>query len=150
VPARRESVKRCFSFFAVLFTGLVFSISCFAGNTTNAGSTGNVTGLILCEEKDADVPLPVDELTIAINADGCACEFNDCIYEELNCSDGEACSVCLANLKRYGMTITSATSFYGVDEEDEREFKFPHLVEGNAGPFIDRFGSCPCSFSCEP
>ena len=143
-------MKRFFSLFAIPLACLVFSISSIAGNATNAASTGNVTGLVLCEEKDADVPIPVDELTIAVNSDGCTCEFADCVYEELNCSDGDACSVCLASLKRHGMTITSATSFYGVDEEDDREFKFPNLVEGNAGPFIDRFGGCPCDFSCEP
>ena len=123
----------------------------FAGNPTNAGDAGNVTGLVVCEdtENDDGPELAADEVSIAIASDGCSCEFDDCVDEELNCGESDACSVCLASLKRYGLTITAATAYHGFDTDDnEAEFLYHHVVEGNAGPFKDRYGGCPCDTVC--
>jgi hypothetical protein len=130
-----------------------FPVSSIAGNPGNASDSGNVTGLVICEDKDSETnPLPVDEISIAINSDGCTCEFNSefnsCKLEDLDCDEDNPCSVCLGSLKRHGLSVTRANAFFGTDES-ESEFLYYHFVEGNAGPFIDRMGSCPCS-DCPP
>ena len=143
-----------------LFTSIValtvfsaLSINSYAGNQSNASEAGNVTGIVICEDKDSETnPLPVDEISIAINSDGCTCEFNSelnsCKLEDLDCDEDNPCSVCLGSLKRHGLTITKANAFFGTDES-ESEFLYYHVVEGNAGPFLDRMGECPCS-DCLP
>lgn len=133
----------------VLIVCCVFSANTLAGNVTNASDGGNVTGLVVCE--DTEDTIAVDELTVAIASSACSCAIENCALDEVGCEEGTECSVCLAGLKRLGLTITAATAFYGFDTEDnESEFLYHNVLEGNAGPFIDRFGGCPCDAECEP
>ena len=45
----------------------VFSVYSHAGNPTNASDTGNVTGIVICENNDS---LVMNRARIAINSDG--------------------------------------------------------------------------------
>jgi hypothetical protein len=120
----------------------VFSAHSLAGNQNNAASTGNVTGIVICEANDD--PIHVDRARIAINSDECMCDLEDPSEAPLACDDDESCPVCLASLQRAGMTITQANGYTSNDTE-EIDNLYHYLLTGNAGPFLTRLGGCPCA-----
>lgn len=122
----------------------VFSARSLAGNPTNAASTGNVTGIVICED-DEDDDLHLGPTRIAIDSDGCTCELPDPTEGPLECDEDESCPACLVSLQRAGMTVTQANGFAPGNPEDEDQSVFHYLLTGNAGPFITRLGGCPCN-----
>jgi hypothetical protein len=125
----------------------VFSVRSLAGNSTNAGSTGSVTSIVVCEENDGE--WSVDSAQVAINADGCKCEAQNPDWplfgSAIDCDDDggsdDHCGECLASLQRAGQTVVFGNGYF--DTEDENETT-SYLLTGNSGPFLSRLGGCPC------
>jgi len=139
-------VLGCFVLVFVMF--YVFSVYTHAGNTTNAGSTGNVTAIVQCENPGDT--WQVDHAQVAINADGCNCEAENPDWPDfqnvIDCdNDGgsdDFCTECLASFQRAGLTIIGFNGFFDGVDEDEKAY---YTLTGNSGPFLNKFGgSCPC------
>ena len=138
-------VLGCFVLVFVMF--YVFSVYTHAGNTTNAGSTGNVTAIVQCENPGDT--WQVDHAQVAINADGCKCEEENPDwpnFDVIDCDNGggsdDHCAECLASFQRAGLTIIGFNGFFDGVDEDEKAY---YTLTGNSGPFLNKFGgSCPC------
>ena len=126
----------------------VFSVYTHAGNTTNAGSTGNVTAIVQCDNEGDE--WSVDHSQVAINADGCKCEaenpdwpdFNNVIDCDNNGGSDDHRAECLASFQRAGMTVVFGNGYFDTVEEEE---KASYTLTGNSGPFLTRLGGCPCN-----
>jgi hypothetical protein len=131
-------------FLLILFS---FSVSTYAGNPGNSSEAGNVTAIVVCEADETEsepIPISVETSKVAINADGCECEIVD--PEELACDNEESCAFCLATLQRTGLNIYHANTYVEPTEvaEDNLVTIHHYNLTGNAGPFIERWGGCPC------
>jgi hypothetical protein len=126
---------------------LVYSVSSFAGNQGNSSEGGSVTALVVCEAdegEDEPLPISIEETKVGISSDECSCEVTDPSNDLLACENEDSCAVCLATLLRSGLSIYHANS-YGQEEVDEPPVTIFHYnLSGNAGPFIERMGGCPC------
>jgi len=134
-------------FVILLLAPCALSTSTYAGNPGNSSEAGNVTAIVVCEadESEGDAPpISVESSKIAINADGCECEIED--PEELACDNEDSCAFCLATLQRTGLNVFHANTYVEPTEvaEDNLVTIHHYSLTGNAGPFLERLGSCPC------
>ena len=106
----------------------IFSVYTHAGNTTNAGSTGNVTVIVQCENPEDE--WQVDHAQLAINADGCKCEdenpdwpnFSNVIDCDNNGGSDGHCAECLASFQRAGLTVVFGNGFFDAEDDDEKAY----------------------------
>ncbi len=139
-------------FILVLAILLGYSVTSFAGNQGNSSDGGNVTAIVVCEADDSEgepIPISVEEAYVAISADGCNCEVLLSESDPLGCvNTGEEespCTLCLATLQRAGLNIISVNSYQEFNDEEAENITIHHYnLTGNAGPFLDRIGGCPC------
>ena len=127
---------------------LGFSVTTYAGNENNSGESGNVTAIVVCEADEDDgepPPIQVETSSVAISAEGCNCEIVDSTDGNLACAGEGPCTLCLATLQQAGLNLHQNNSYIdAVSDENELVTIFHHHLNGNAGPFIDRLGGCPC------
>ena len=128
-----------------------FPVSSFAGNPGNSSEGGNVTSIVVCEADEDDsepIPITVEGASVAISADGCSCEImnpGDPLDCENTGEDESPCAVCLATLQRAGLSIISVNSYEELNGDEDEQITIHHYnLTGNAGPFLDRTGGCPC------
>ena len=133
---------------ALFVTLAAISMSTYAGNPGNSSAVDNVTAYVWCEadETEAEDPpeVTVEVSRVAISADACECEVQD--PEGLNCQDDDPCTLCLATLQRSGLNIFHSNEYVEPVNlvEDQLVTIYHHYLTGNAGPFLDRLGGCPC------
>lgn len=116
---------------------VVLSVDSYAGNQTNAAGVANVTAVVICEIDDQTL---VDEISVELAGNVCPGGLTPTDLAKLHCNKGSSCMRCLGELKIAGLTVSRANAYIDTAADEELAY---HLLEGNAGPFVNRTGICP-------